>query len=175
VQDVRLKDSDIELWTGGRGGRIIKYVPENYPFPKITKSLKKYKILVAYAWGNWSEGAGLGGAYSDIIIAGPDVATTETWQESGVFDDFDTAQKHAKYLMTQFTRALLYFNKHSQHSTTAWGAVPIQDYSESWWSESIDKINSRLMEKYVIPNEVREFISDNIQQKSEDNIVNYKS
>lgn len=73
---------------------------------------------------------GLGGAYSDIIIASPNVATTETWLESGNFDTFDLARKHAKYLMTTFARALLYINKHSQHSTTAWGAVPIQDYSE---------------------------------------------
>ena len=174
VQDSRLKDSDIELWTGGRGGRIIKYVPVNYPFPNTTKALHKYKVLVAYAWGNWSEGAGLGGAYSDIIIARPNVATTETWQESGAFEDFEVARKHAKYLMTKFTRALLYFNKHSQHSTTAWGAVPIQDYSESWWDESIAEIDSRLMDKYSVPDDVRNFVFKNIQQKSESNIVNYK-
>lgn len=174
VQDFRAEDTDIELWTGGRGGRVIKYVPSNYPFPKRAKALEKYKVLVAYAWGNWSEGAGLGGAYSDIIIAGPDVATTETWQESGIFDDFDTAQKHAKYLMTKFARALLYFNKHSQHSTTAWGAVPVQDYHEPWWDKSIDDIDKCLMDKYAIPQNLREFVSENIQQKSESNIVNFK-
>ncbi len=172
VQDSRQKDSDIELWTGGRNGRIVKYVPSGYPFPKTTKALQKYKVLVAYAWGNWSEGAGLGGAYSDIIIASPNVATTETWQESGSFDDFDTAKKHAKFLMTRFTRALLYFNKHSQHSTTAWGAVPVQDYSESWWDSSIAEIDLRLMEKYNIPDDVRAFVLKNVQQKSESNIVN---
>lgn len=173
VQESRLKDSDIELWTGGRSGRIIKYLPADYPFTKKTKALQKYKVLVAYAWGNWSEGAGLGGAYSDIIIASPNVATTETWQESGAFDDFETAKKHAKYLMTRFARALLYFNKHSQHSTTAWGAVPVQDYSEAWWDKSIAEIDSKLMDEYAIPEDIRDFVSANIQQKSESNIVNY--
>jgi hypothetical protein len=173
VQDSRLKDSDIELWTGGRKGRIIKYVPAEFPFPKTTKAFRKYKVLVAYAWGNWSEGSGLGGAYSDIIIARPNVATTETWQESGAFDDFEVAKKHAKYLMTKFARALLYFNKHSQHSTTAWGAVPIQDYSESWWGESIAEIDLRLMDKYNVPDSVINFVFENIQKKSESNIVNY--
>lgn len=173
VQNTRIKDTDIELWTGGRSGRIIKYVPNDFPFPKKAKALGKYKVLVPYAWGNWTEGAGLGGAYSDIIIVGPNVATTETWQESGAFDDFETAQKHAKYLMTKFVRALLYFNKHSQHSTTAWGAVPVQDYSESWWENSVDEIDRRVMDKYEIPDELREFISDNIQQKTERNIVNF--
>lgn len=174
VQETRIKDNDIELWTGGRGGRIIKYLPADYPFTKKTEALQKYKVLVAYAWGNWSEGSGLGGAYSDIIIANPNVATTETWQESGAFNDFETAKKHAKYLMTKFARALLYYNKHSQHSTTAWGAVPVQDYSEDWWNKSIAEIDRELMDKYSVPADIRKFISENIQQKSESNIVNYK-
>jgi hypothetical protein len=174
VQDHRLKDTDMELWTGGRSGRIVKFIPADYPFPKMTKALDKYKVLVPYAWGNWSESAGLGGAYSDIVIAGPGVATTETWQESGIFDDFATAQKHAKYLMTRFARGLLYVNKHSQHSTTSWGAVPVQDYSEDWWNASVDEIDNKLMDKYDIPEDVRKFVFDNIQQKTEKNIVNYR-
>ncbi len=173
VQDSRMKESDIELWTGGRTGRTVKYVPIDYPFPKTTKALKKYKVLVAYAWGNWSENTGLGGAYSDIIIAGPNVATTETWQESGAFDDFETAQKHAKYMMTKFARALLYFNKHSQHSTTAWGAVPVQEYSEIWWNEPISRIDRELAKKYILPDGIVEYIDKNIQTKTEVNIVNY--
>lgn len=173
VMDSRQSKSDIELWTGGRGGRIIKYIPKDYPLPKKTKALKKYKVFVAYAWGNMSEKSGLGGAYSDIIIASPNVATTETWQESGVFDTFDEARKHAKFLMTRFTRALLYKNKHSQHSTTAWGAVPIQDYSEAWWDESINQLEYRLFDKYNIPSDIKEFVLKNIQEKTKSNIVNF--
>ncbi len=171
IQDSKLADSDYELWTGGRGGRVIKYVPKDYPFPSVGKALNKYKVFVPYAWGNWSKGAGLGGAYSDIIIAGPGVATTETWLESGCFDSIDVAYKHAKYLMTRFLRALLYVNKFSQHSTTAWGAIPIQDYSEEWWNQSIDVIDNRLMEKYRISSTVRDFVFKNIQKKSEKNII----
>lgn len=175
VQDYRLAETDIELWTGGRGGRRIKYLPFGYPLPKVTKALNKYKIFVTYAWGNMSEDSGLGGAYSDIIIASPNVATTETWQESGQFENFEQAKKHAKYLMTRFTRSLLYVNKHSQHSTTAWGAVPIQDYSESWWNESIEQLENRLFDKYNIPANVRKFVLENIQKKTESNIVNFKN
>lgn len=175
VQDTRDIETDIELWTGGRGGRLIKYIPIDYPLPKVTVAFDKYKIFVAYAWGNMSEDSGLGGAYSDIIIASPNVATTETWQESGQFENFEQAKKHAKYLMTRFTRALLYINKHSQHSTTAWGAVPIQNYSETWWDESIELLEYRLFDKYNIPEDVRQFVIDNIQQKSEANIVNFNN
>lgn len=171
IQDVRVNDNDYELWTGGRGGRVIKYVPRDYPFPSIGKALNKYKVFVPYAWGNWSESAGLGGAYSDIIIAGPGVATTETWLESGCFDSFDEAYKHAKYLMTRFLRALLYVNKYSQHSTTAWGCIPVQDYSEEWWNQSIDVIDNKLMEKYSINSSIKEFVFKNIQKKNEKNII----
>lgn len=174
VQDSRKKDDDIELWTGGRSGRVIKYVPANYPFPKTTGNLHKYKIFVTYAWGNWAEGTGLGGAYSDIIIAGPGVATTETWQESGSFDTFDMAKKHAKYLMTKFARALLYFNKHSQHSTTAWGAVPVQNYAEEWWDKSVSEIDKELVNKYDIPQDIAKFVDRNIQTKTESNIITSK-
>lgn len=175
IQDARHSTNDIELWTGGRSGRVIKYVSSNYPFPRKSDALNKYKIFVPYAWGNWSEGSGLGGAYSDIIIAKPNVATTETWLESGSFDDLDTAMKHAKYLMTRFVRALLYINKHSQHSTTSWGAIPIQDYSESWWNEDIKHLETRLFDKYEVPKNIREFVLNNIQQKMEKNIVNYEN
>jgi superfamily II DNA or RNA helicase len=173
VQDTRQSNTDIELWTGGRSGRLIKYLPSDYPLPKVTKALNKYKIFVTYAWGNMSEDTGFGGAFSDIIIAYPNVATTETWQESGLFENFEQAKKHAKYLMTRFTRSLLYVNKHSQHSTTAWGAVPIQDYTESWWHESIQQLENRLFDKYNIPADVRRFVLENIQKKTESNIVNF--
>ena len=104
----------------------------------------------------------------------PGEACTETYLESGLFDSFEIAQKHAKYLMTKFCRALLYVNKFSQHSTSSWGAIPIQDYSEEWWSETIDKIDEHLFDKYCIPEEIRKFVIKNIQTKNESNIVNFK-
>ena len=77
--------------------------------------------------------------------------------------------------MTRFVRALLYLNKHSQHSTTAWGAVPIQDYIEPWWIEEIEVIEHCLFEKYNVPLDVREFVLENIQRKTTSNIVNYNN
>lgn len=58
-------------------------------------------------------------------------------------------------------------------STKAWGAVPIQDYSESWWDKSISEIDKELIKKYRIPNDIAEFIDKNIQTKDESNIVNF--
>lgn len=176
IQDTRIKNDDIELLAGGSrgsGSRISKYVPSDYPFPSKTRALDKYKIAIAYAWGNMSESAGLGGAFSDIIILGPHTAMTETFLESGCFDDFETAQKHAKYLMTKFVRALIYLNKYSKHTTTAWGAVPIQDYSEHWWTKTIAEIDEELMDKYDVPKDIRKYVKEKIQTKTEKNIVNF--
>ena len=75
--------------------------------------------------------------------------------------------------MTRFARGLLYMNKTSQHSTTSWGAIPIQDYSENWWSGDIDSIDNALFEKYNIPDETNKFILDSFQRKTTANIVNY--
>ena len=163
-------ETDIKIY-GSNG--VIRYVPFDYVLPKKTIAFAKYKVLVGSAWGNMSESAGLGGAFANIIIAKPYEICTETYQESGVFDNFETAQKHAKYLMTKFARALLYVNKMSQMSTRAWGAVPVQDYGEPWWDKSIAEIDKELIKKYNIPQDIADFIDKNIQTKTEANIVNF--
>lgn len=171
IYDVKKSETDITIY-GSKGE--VKYVPRDYKLPKISQAFKKFKVFVPYAWGNMSEETGLGGAYSDIIIARPYEICTETFQESGCFDTYDLAEKHAKYLMTKFVRALLYLNKYSQHTTTSWGAVPIQDYSESWWNLSIKEINKKLFEKYKVSDEIFKFVENNIQYRDEVNILNYK-
>ena len=169
----RKDNNDYRIYGLKERKQVINYLPENYPIPKKTEVLDRYKVFVPEAWGNWSKKPGLGGAFADIIIANPRDLATETFTEPGNFKKFETAKKHAKYLMTKFARALLYVNKHSLHSRSAWGAVPVQDYSEPWWNESIEKIDDNLMEKYKIPNNVRRFVYDNIQKRSENNIINF--
>ena len=89
-------------------------------------------------------------------------------------DSYDLAKKHAKYLMTKFLRALLYVNKHSQHSTTSWGAIPIQTYEEDWWDKSISEIDDELFKKYDIGDDIKDFVKKNIQTRTESNIVNFE-
>ncbi len=161
---------DIKIY-GNKGE--IRYVNKNYVIPKKTKAFNKYKVFVPYAWGNWSESSGLGGAFANIIIGSPNEICTEYCLESGCFDTFKEAQKHAKFLNTRFARALLYLNKHSQHSTTAWGAVPILSYTEDWWEKSIEEIELELMKKYKITDNIKNFVLDNLQKRDESNIVNF--
>lgn len=154
------------------GLKQVRFIPRDYPLPKRTNAIDKFKVFVPYAWGNMSESSGLGGAFADIIVAKPYEICTETYLESGCFDNLDKAVKHAKYLMTKFARAMLYVNKKSQHSTTAWGDVPMQDYTEDWWNKSIAEIDECLFKKYNVPSDIAEFVRKNIQTKYESNIVN---
>jgi len=169
MNEFKEKEDDITIY---KSSKKIVYASKNFPFPRMSKNFEEFKILVPDAWGNMSN-AGLGGAYSDIIIASPREATLGTFIESGSFENYDCARKHAKYLMTRFYRGLLFANKHSIINSTALEAIPIQDYSEDWWNGYIDQIELKLFEKYKIPKNIQEFIMDNIQKKSESNIVNF--
>ena len=161
-------DTDIVLICGTREC----YLPFDYKLPRETHAKNKFKVFVPNAWGNLSE-TYIGGAYADVIIAAPGVICSETYLESGCFDTKEMAAKHAKYLMTRFCRALLFLNKYSLLCAKAWGAIPLQDYSESWWDKSIYEIEEHLFDKYSIPDHIRDFVRNNIQQKSEVNIVNF--
>lgn len=165
------KKDDIKIYGGlGRSGKAIRYVRRNYPLPKKPRTFDKYKVLVPCAWGNMSN-AGLGGSFGDIIVAKPYEICTKTYTTSGCFDNIEQAQKHAKYLMTKFARALLFLNKFGiQASHVAFAAIPTQDYSEPWWNETVEQINEHLFDKYEIPQELRNYVNSHIQTRTEDNI-----
>ena len=169
ISKTRIHKNDLRLYA--KSAKVY-YLPSNYPLPKSTGNEYSYKIFVPYAWGNMSSNH-LGGAYSDIIIAKPGDIATETYQEQGCYRNINLTKRHAKYIMTKFVRALLYKNKHSQHSTSAWGDIPLQDFSEPWWDESIDSINSHLFKKYNVPQDIVDFVNDNVQTKTENNIINF--
>lgn len=172
--ETQQNDDDFAIYGLRKRKQVILFAPAHYPIPKKSPVIDKYKVFIGKAWGNFSD-AYLGGAYADIVIASPNEICTENYLESGSFDDFEMAQNHAKYLMTRFARALLYVHKHTQdNSKEKWAAVPIQDYSEPWWNLSIEEIDEKLMDKYAVPQTIRDFVKDNIQTKNETNIVNFR-
>jgi superfamily II DNA or RNA helicase len=131
----------------------------------------KWKVFIPYAWGNWSKNY-LGGAYSDLIVAGPGVIAVETYIEYGPFKDKETATRAAKYLLTQFTRGLIFAKKKSQHTTRSeFEYVPTQTFDETWWSGSVDAIQDKLFEKYNTPKDIQLFIKTNIQKKTSKNLT----
>ena len=164
--------SDNCLTVFGAHGEI-RYVSKKFHLLTNNDKWKLYKVLVPYAWGNMDERKYLGGAFADIIIAKPDDISNETYLVAGCYKSLKESRYLAKYLMTKFLRALLYLNKTSRHSTTAWNAIPIQDFKERWWDKDIEQIDKHLFEKYCIPDNIKKFIINKFQTKTVDNIINY--
>lgn len=172
----RQKD-DIKIYGKFKRVNTTRYVRKSYELPtlkeEVAATINKYKVFIPYAWGNMSENAGLGGAYGDIIIGKPQEICTQTYIVSGCFDTKVEAVKHAKYVLTQFARALLYIKKMGRTSAKpTWEAVPVQDYSEPWWKESVEQINEHLFDKYDVPQDIRDYVKKHIQPRSEENIRN---
>ena len=151
----------------------IRFVKNDFHLLTNSGIWNNYKVFVPYAWGNMDEKKYLGGAFADVIIGKPYEIVNETYLLAGNFKSLKYAKYLAKFLMTKFLRALLYLNKTTRHSTTAWGAVPIQDFNENWWEGSIIEINEQLFEKYKIPQYIKDYVDKNLQNKDESNIINY--
>ena len=172
MSKTRNNDDDLQLYASN--GRIM-YCPADYPLPKKSPSIDSYKVFIPSAWGNMSEKSGLGGAYSDIIIASPKDICTESFVECGTFTNYEQAKYFAKFVLTKFCRALIYVNKISQQSSrSVWENVPQLDFSEKWWNKSISEIDEELFNKYNVPQNIREYVKKNIQTKTIANIINYK-
>ena len=163
--------NDLKIYGLKNRRQVELYIPFNYPLPKLTKSLKKYKVFVGKAWGNWSDNY-LGGSYSDVIVGLPNELCTENFLEVGPFDNVDDAHSMAKYLLTSFLRGLLFMNKYSQdNSKEKFLAVPLQQFKEKWWKGSISSIDENLFIKYGLNGKIIDYLKINIQSKSEDNII----
>ena len=166
-------NDDIRIFGGIEHKRAERYVSSDFPM-KDNPTIGKYKVFVPWAWGNMDEKAGLGGAYADIIIAERNDVCSMTYNTCGLYEDYETARKQAKYMMTTFFRGLLYNSKDVKTSSkTAYSSIPIQDFSEEWWNDSIEVIDQKLFEKYGIL-ELYAFFRDNIQIRDESNIGNFK-
>ncbi len=172
--ETRVAQTDIKVYGGMNKQRAERYIPYDCPLLKNKELVSKFKVLVPWAWGNMDKKAGLGGAYADILIAQPNEACTMTYNTCGAFDTLSDVQKHAKYMLTQFFRALLFMNKDVKTSSqNAYSAIPVQNFEEDWWEKSIAEINEELFAKYGISEKIKKFVSENIQLKSEVNISNW--
>lgn len=174
MNDDKIEDGITVYGMINKSTRVKKYVDDNYPFPRISKALNKYKIFIPSVWGNLSKDF-IGGSYSNICIAKPKDVCTESYVESGNFDNFNDVKKHSKYFMSKFFRALLIIDKTSIiNSLKCYNYIPIQDYTEDFWnSDNIDDIDEGLFDKYNVPEDIRQFVRDNIQQRTIDNIIGY--
>ena len=178
--DSKSSESDVRLFgllPGEKRG--YKYITRSSIFLDKTstkyaeclKFIDKYKLFVPKAWGNMSKVAGLGGAYSNILLAKPGDICSETYIQFGPFNTESEARKMSKYFMTKFFRALLFLGKDSQNTARdKYQFIPQPDLSKPYWSLPVDAIDEALFNQYGIPEQNRDFIRKNIQQRDESNV-----
>ena len=149
---------------GERLRRMWKYLPKDYPLPKKSPCLNKYKVFIAEAYGS-----GLFGEVpSEPIIAEPKQLCTETFLEIGPFDTKEEATNVIKYIKTKFFRALVGIQKQTQHTTQkVYRFVPVQNFkneSDLDWKLSTKNLDKVLYEKYNLSEEEIAFIENNVQE-----------
>ena len=168
----RQRDSDLEMWGLLRGKRTLVYLPENYPIPVYPLGLnkdnfKKWKVFVPYAYGCGA----LGEEIPTPILGTPILGTpiqicTETFMQYGAWGAEPEAKAALRYLKTKFFRVLVGILKTTQHSTTTFKFVPLQDFtanSDIDWSKSIPEIDQQLYRKYGLTDEEIGFIETHVK------------
>jgi len=149
--------------------RGIRYIPKDYPLPKVSNCFSKYKVLMAEAYGCGA----IGEVPSTPVLSTPVLSTpgdlcTKTFLEIGPFETEEEASNCIKYIYTKFFRCLVGIIKTTQHATKkVYRFVPMQDFSSSSdidWSKSIKEIDQQLYKKYNLSDEDINFIEENIKE-----------
>lgn len=141
--------------------RIVKYANSSYPFPKMDM-IDKYKLFVPRNYGNGT----LGEKPSNIILAKPNYACTETFIQIGPFETENEAINCLNYMNTKFFRFLVGIQKHDQGAPRGiYKYVPIQNFNDNSdidWLNEVDKIDSQLYKKYNLSDTEIEYINSQI-------------
>lgn len=152
---------------GEKKERMWKYLPQDYPFPKKSPCIDKYKVFIAEAYGCGA----IGEVPSTPVLSTPGEVCTETFLEIGPFETEKEAANLIRYIRTKFFRALVGIQKQTQHTTQkAYRFVPIQDFtpnSDIDWNDNINGLDSQLFKKYNLNKEEIDFIKKNISEMKE--------
>lgn len=152
---------------GEKKERMWKYLPQDYPFPKKSPCIDKYKVFIAKAYGCGA----IGEVPSTPVLSTPGEVCTETFIEIGPFETAIEAANVIKYIKTKFFRALVGIQKQTQDATRkVYRFVPIQDFtpdSDIDWNDNINGLDSQLFKKYNLNKEEIDFIKKNISEMKE--------
>lgn len=144
--------------------RGCKYLPKDYPFPKVHENINKYKVFVAEAYGCGE----IGEEMSTPILSTPNVVCTETFLQIGGYDTQNEAENLLKYIKTKFLRVMVGIRKQTQHTTQkVYRYVPLQDFTENSdidWSKPIAEIDQQLYKKYNLSDEEINFIETHVKE-----------
>lgn len=163
VQKERLKDDDLEIFGLGAGNkRISRFMPKDYPLPAGRGAVHCWKVFVPYAYGCGA----IGEEIPSPILGSPIQICTETYLRIGKLKTEDEAKALLKYLKCKFFRAMVGVLKTTQHSTTTFKFVPLQNFtlqSDIDWSKSIAEIDQQLYKKYGLSEKEIAFIETKVR------------
>ena len=157
--DTKIDDGYSVFGLGPKQARTWKYIPKDYPLPKRSPCLNKYKVFIAEAYGC--------GAIGEVPST-PGQLCTETFLEIGPFETEIEAANVIKYIKTKFLRCLVGIQKQTQHTTQkVYRFVPLENFkptSDIDWSLSVPEIDDYLFRKYELTDEEIQYIKQNIQE-----------
>ena len=137
--------------------RTWKYLPKEYPIPKISQCLYKYKVFIAQNYGCGSIGE---------EISTPGELCTETFLEIGPFETKLEAENVIKYIKTKFFGTLVGIQKQTQSAVRkVYKYVPLLDFNNNSninWKKDIKYLDNQLFEKFRLNKDEIEFIKKNI-------------
>lgn len=162
--DTKIDDGYSVFGLGPKQARTWKYIPKDYPLPKRSPCLNKYKVFIAEAYGCGA----IGEIPSTPVLSTPGQLCTETFLEIGPFETELEAENVIKYIKTKFLRCLVGIQKQTQHTTQkVYRFVPLENFkptSDIDWSLSVPEIDDYLFRKYELTDEEIQYIKQNIQE-----------
>jgi len=160
-------DNPIEIFGLIKGKRTTRYVPNDYPIDVGTDSIQTFKIFAPYACGAGALGeAGATPMLGKPMLGKPMQIATETFLRIGNFKTQFEAEALIKYYKSKFFRVMVGILKTTQHSTTTYGYVPLQDFtpnSDIDWSQPIPDIDQQLYRKYGLSDAEIDFIETKVK------------
>ena len=163
VHQERLKDDDLEIFGLGAGNkRISRFMPKDYPLPAGRGAVHCWKVFMPYAYGCGA----IGEEIPSPILGSPIQICTETYLRIGKLKTEDEAKALLKYLKCKFFRAMVGVLKTTQHSTTTFKFVPLQNFtsqSDIDWNKSIAEIDQQLYKKYGLSEKEIAFIETKVR------------
>ena len=162
ISKTKKTTDDIEIIGLDGTKRTSRYVSTDYPLPTGRDTVNKWKLFIPYAYGSGDLGE-LGGV---PILGAPMKICTETFLRIGSFDSSYEAENLMKYYKTKFFRMAVGILKTTQHATTTFRYVPIQDFTQKSdidWSQSVSDIDKQLYRKYDLSQDETDFIETHVK------------
>lgn len=162
VSTKKQNNDDIEIIGLDKGKRVSRFIPQNYPLPVGRGTVGRWKVFIPYAYGCGA----LGETIPSPILGSPIQICTETYLRIGSFKTEFEAESLLKYIKTKFFRVMVGILKTTQHSTTTYRYVPLQNFtpqSDIDWNKSIAEIDQQLYKKYGLSEKEIAFIETKVR------------